>query len=75
MSKFLKVEGHKDYVRDTTTGVVLNINRNEISLARERKRKRKEKELEQEVMKNDVDGIKKDIDEIKNLLSKIVERI
>ena len=28
MSEFLKVEGHKDLVRDTSTGAILNTNRN-----------------------------------------------
>ena len=68
MRKHLKVEGHNNLVRDTRTGVVLNINKSEATLARERKRLRKEKELEHEVMKNDVDDIKKDIDEIKSNL-------
>ena len=27
MSEFLKVEGHKDLVRDTSTGAILNIGR------------------------------------------------
>lgn len=75
MRKHLKVEGHNNLVRDTRTGVVLNINKSEATLARERKKLRKEKELEHEVMKNDVDDIKKDIDEIKSLLNKIAERI
>jgi len=75
MRKHLKVEGHNNLVRDTRTGVVLNINKSEAALARERKKLRKEKELEHEVMKNDVDDIKKDIDEIKSLLNKIAERI
>lgn len=75
MSRYLKVDGYNNYVRDPNTGAVLNINKTEIELARERKKLRKEKELEHEVMKNDVDDIKKDIDEIKSLLNKIAERI
>ena len=75
MKNYLKVEGHNNFVRDTRTGVVLKINKSEAEAARERKRLRKEKELEFEVMKDDVDDIKKDIDEIKSLLNKIAERI
>ena len=48
MKNTVRVEGHKDYVRDKNTGAILNINTSEISIARERKmiRKQKEKELE-----------------------------
>ena len=68
MNKFLKVEGHKDLVRDKATGVVLNINKSEAALARERKRIRKEKEKELEDLKNEVG-------EIKQLLNKIIEKL
>ena len=49
MKNTVRVEGHKDYVRDKNTGAILNINTSEISIARERKmiRKQKEKELEE----------------------------
>lgn len=75
MANYLKVEGHKDLVRDKQTGVVLNINKKETLLAIERKRIRKEKELELESMKEDVDTLKSDIIEIKSLLNKIAERL
>ena len=75
MINYLKVEGHKDLVRDKQTGVVLNINKKETLLAIERKRIRKEKEKELESMKEDVDTLKSDIVEIKSLLSKIAERL
>lgn len=75
MANYLKVEGHKDLVRDKQTGVVLNINKKETLLAIERKRIRKEKELELKSMKEDVDILKSDIIEIKSLLNKIAERL
>lgn len=75
MVNYLKVEGHKDLVRDKQTGVVLNINKKETLLAIERKRIRKEKEKELESMKKDVDILKSDIVEIKSLLNKIAERL
>jgi hypothetical protein len=68
MSKFLKVEGHKDYVRDQATGVILNINKSEMNLARERKRIRKEKEKE-------LDNLKNEVSEIKQLLNRIIEKL
>ena len=75
MVNYLKVEGHKDLVRDKQTGVVLNINKKETLLAIERKRIRKEKEKELESMKEDVDTLKSDMFEIKSLLNKIAERL
>jgi len=75
MRKFLKVEGHNEYVRDVSSGVVLNINKNEINLARERKKNRKAKEQELEEMKTTVQELKDDMIDIKSLLNKIVERI
>ena len=75
MTNYLKVEGHKDLVRDKQTGVVLNINKKETLLAIERKRIRKEKEKELESMKEDVDTLKSDMVEIKSLLNKIAERL
>lgn len=75
MGNYLKVEGHKDLVRDRQTGVVVNINKKETLLAIERKRIRKEKEKELESMKKDVDILKSDIVEIKSLLNKIAERL
>ncbi len=75
MVNYLKVEGHKDLVRDRQTGVVVNINKKETLLAIERKRIRKEKEKELNSMKEDVNTLKSDIIEIKSLLSKIAERL
>ena len=75
MVNYLKVEGHKDLVRDKQTGVVLNINKKETLLAIDRKRIRKEKEKELESMKEDVDTLKSDMVEIKSLLNKIAERL
>ena len=75
MVNYLKVEGHKDLVRDKQTGVVLNINKKETLLSIERKRIRKQKEKELESMKEDVDTLKSDMVEIKSLLNKIAERL
>ena len=54
MKNTVRVEGHKDYVRDKNTGAILNINTSEVSAARERKmiRKKKEKELEEDCQDN-----------------------
>jgi len=65
---YKNVEGHGDLVRDTSTGAILNINKNEISAARRRKLERRQKEKEFEDLKNEVG-------DIKNMLTKIIEKL
>ena len=62
------VEGHSNLVRDTSTGDILNINKEEISAARKRKLERRQKEKEFEDLKNEVG-------DIKNMLTKIIEKL
>ena len=62
------VEGHSNLVRDTSTGAILNINKEEISAARKRKPERRQKEKEFEDLKNEVG-------DIKNMLTKIIEKL
>ena len=65
---YKNVEGHGDLVRDTSTGAILNINKNEISAARRRKLESRQKEKEFEDLKNEVG-------DIKNMLTKIIEKL
>ena len=65
---YKKIEGHSSLVRDTSTGAILNINKDEISAARKRKLERKQKEEEFEELKNEVG-------EIKNMLNQIIEKL
>ena len=62
------VEGHSNLVRDTSTGAILNINKDEITAARKRKLERRQKEQEFEDLKNEVG-------DIKNMLTKIIEKL
>jgi len=74
-NRFVKIEGHDGLVKDTQSGMVLNINTNETIKAKERKLARRKKELEYQSMKQDVNELKKDMNEIKDLLGKIAERV
>jgi len=65
--KHIKVDGEAGFVRDANTGAILNINKSEIAAARERKRQRKLKEQELQDLKNEVS-------EIKELLVKLIEK-
>jgi hypothetical protein len=74
MNQYIKVEGNSDLVRDKNTGAVININKTEGELARQRKHRWKMKEREQKQLKSDVDQLKNDICDIKDLLTKLVEK-
>ena len=65
--RYIQVEGNSGLVRDRTTGAILNANSTEIQKARLKKNKEKKKEQE-------IQELKKDVSEIKVLLTKLIER-
>ena len=65
--RYIQVEGNSGLVRDRTTGAILNANSTEIQKAR--LKKNKEKRQEQEIQE-----LKKDVSDIKVLLTKLIER-
>ena len=65
---YTKVELERDFVRDTSTNAVLNINKDEISAARKRKLLRKQKEQE-------FDNLKDEVGDIKKMLTQIIEKL
>ena len=67
MSKLIMVDGHDGLAR-TPSGGIVNINKEEINIAKEAKRKRLAKEEEFETLKQDVE-------DIKTLLHKLVEKL
>ena len=73
--KLIPVEGHADLMRDPETGAIININRREIHQIRERKRKKRAKALEQEELKVKVEGLERDISDMKNMLSQLIEKL
>jgi hypothetical protein len=68
MGEYIKVRDNPDLVRDPRSGAILNINEELILKARERKRKKQQEQEEFEQMKTD-------INEIKNLLSVLINKI
>lgn len=63
----LKIENHEELVRDTRTNAILNTDND--ALASYRARRDKERQL-----REDVEGLKTDMSEIKELLKQIVNR-
>ena len=65
---FVKVDGHEGYVKNTETGVVLNVNKTEIEAAQKRKALKKQQE-------EDINNLKNEVSDIKNMLGKIIEKL
>ena len=72
MNQFLKVEGHSSLVRDTATGAILNNNRTEYEEYLDRKRKAEAREAEISQHTEDINNIKNELSDIKQLLQQLV---
>lgn len=68
MSDFINVAGENDLVRDKESGAILNTNKGEIHQAKARKKARAQQQ-------NELDNLKKDVSDMKIMLSKILEKI
>ncbi len=75
MSAYKGIKDEPDFVRDAESGAVININRGEIQKAREQKRLRQLKQAEEKQLKAEVESLKTDINDIKSMLSAIVEKL
>ena len=65
---YVNIEGHSGYVKDKSSGAVLNTNNEEIEAAKRRKAERLNKDKEISELKNEVSDIKK-------MLTQIVEKL
>jgi len=72
MNQFLKVQGHASLIRDTTTGAILNNNRTEYEEYLDRKRKAEAREAEISQHTEDINNIKNELSDIKQLLLQLV---
>jgi predicted transcriptional regulator len=72
MTNFLKVQGHASLVRDTATGAILNNNRTEYEEYLDRKRKAEAREAEISQHTQDINNIKNELSDIKQLLLQLV---
>jgi hypothetical protein len=71
----IKVDGHTGLGRDSKTGAIININRKEVETARERKKKRLESKRNQEKLAAQVDSLENEVADIKDMLTKILEKL
>lgn len=70
---YSKVEGHIDLVRDETTGAVLNTNLTEYQKYMSLKKAKESETNRIKKLESDVNDMKSDLGEIKNLLRSLVD--
>ena len=72
MSNFLKVEGHTSLVRDTESNAIVNTNVSEYQVYMQRVRSRNKQGDEIRSAVKEINTLKAELREIKNLLKKVV---
>jgi hypothetical protein len=66
--KFSKVEGHTNLVRDQTTNAIINTDMNEYRNYKSLQQIKEDEKQKIECLENDINIMKSDLSEIKNLL-------
>jgi hypothetical protein len=66
--KFSKVEGHTNLVRDQTTNAIINTDMNEYRNYKSLQQIKENEKQKIECLENDINTMKDDLNEIKNLL-------
>ena len=74
MSEFLKVEGHKDLVKDTKTHAVINTNKNAYVSYKKRLQEAQRQRDEIRTATRDINNIKCEMHEIKDMLKTLMDR-
>lgn len=68
MSRYVKVEGNVGLVRDNVTNAIINTDSEKIRQAKAIKQARKKQV-------NEIEDLKRDVNDIKSMLSQIVEKL
>lgn len=69
--KYRKVKGNEDWVRDMSTGLLINTNKKKLN---EYKREHKRNETVRG-LQSDINNMKDELSELKNILKEISERL
>ena len=73
MSKYLKVESDTSLIRDIESGAIINTNKSEYDKFMKLSKKKFHEKQEMNKLKDDVKGMKSDIEEIKSLILSIAK--
>ena len=74
MSEYVKVDGHENLVRDTSSKAIINTNKNAYEVA---KRRAEEAQRQRDVMREtarEINTLKSEMHEIKHLLQELVKK-
>ena len=74
MAEFLKVEGHNDLVRDTNTHAIVNTNRTAYLTAKRRAADAQRQRDEIRSATREINNIKCEMHEIKNMLKTLLDK-
>jgi len=75
MSNYIPVEGQKGLYRDNDTAAIINRDKNAYKSYMARKKALESKNNELNKMKEDLDNVKGELGEIKDLLSTLVQKL
>ena len=75
MSNYIPVEGQKGLYRDNDTAAIVNRDKNAYKSYMARKKALESKNNELNKMKEDLDNVKGELGEIKDLLSTLVQKL
>ena len=74
MSRYVRVEGYPNLVRDTESQALINTDRDSIRRAKERKKLRKEKERQERMDRERLESLERDMSEIKEALNLLIQK-
>jgi len=74
MTEYLKVEGHKDLVRDVNSGAIINRNRSAYEMAKKRAAEAQKQRDEIRSATREINTLKCEIHEIKDMLTVLLDR-
>lgn len=70
----VQIESHRNLIRDTDSGAILNTDREELEAYYAEVEMRKKQLEEKQTLENKVNKLEQDISDIKNLLQQLVTR-
>ena len=73
MSEFMKVDGHSNLIRDVKSNAIINSNKSDYQLYMQRVKVREKQSDELRGAVKEINNLKKDIREIKELIKEIVK--
>ena len=70
----IKVEGHTNLVRDIRSNAIVNSNKSEFQMYMKRHKERNEQADKMRNVSKEINNLKTELREIKNLLTKVLEK-